>query len=42
MAVWSPAPVSPSPASIRVGGPSAVPVRLMTPPMAWAIISKLL
>jgi hypothetical protein len=34
--------VSPIPDSTFVGGPSAVPVTLMTPPMACAIISKLL
>ena len=42
MARWSPAPVSPSPASTFVGGPSPVPVTLIAPPMACAIISKLL
>src|SRR3989442_3071704 len=33
MARWSPAPVSPSPASTRTGGPSAARVTLIAPPM---------
>jgi hypothetical protein len=40
MAAWRPEPVSPRPASMRMGGPSGDPVRAMTPLMAWAIISK--
>ena len=42
MAACSPDPVSPRPASTRIGGPSGEPVKLMTLLMARAIISKLL
>ena len=41
-AVWTPVPVSPMAAPQRTGSRSAKPVTLITPPMACAIMSKLL
>ena len=41
-AVRTPVPVSPMAAPQRIGSRSGKPVTLITPPMAWAIMSKLL
>ncbi len=41
-AVWTPVPVSPMAAPQRMGSRSGKPVTLITPPVAWAIMSKLL
>jgi len=41
-AVWTPVPVSPMAAPQRTGSRSGNPVTLMTPPVACAIMSKLL
>ena len=41
-AAWTPVPVSPIVGPGFKGGESGVPVKHMAPPVAWAIMSKLL